>query len=265
MGFYSEAVYYRPGEAPVVTAKEVGAFLQKLLQTDFIKASRLSSADINWGAKITSDVRPFFDEQPVNTTTYRQPWWKRLFRNKPRPAFTTSITTLKSIDPDFSCDGDFDELIVKLLSQDGNIGRLNIVGGLTEEQYQWFQGPHPSGEQLNFRPDSWSLQFGEIGLHSITGWDLTDGETISEVVVGMMAFSIHGYGYFYPWEFRDWIEKFCIGTPIQEVCSLLRLTWPVTPAAPSADMVKIRRECTGLWPYDKLDAPLGWAWGPSES
>ena len=243
MGFFSNAVFYRPDTPPIVTPNELSAFLEKLLNTGFAKHSKLSTADINWGDQISEDIRPFDLEED------NEGGW----------------STIKSIDPDFSYDGDFRGLISELKTRKQTIGRLFISGNFNKEQYEWFQSPHPSGEEINFRPDSWSLEFGEVRLGTLSGWELDNGEEISDLQIGMMSFAISGYGYFYPWEFKDWVEKFTISPCLQEVCELCRSTWPVDSAPPSEELVMLRRECDGLWPYDDIHAPIGWAWGPSET
>ncbi|MEM6505665.1 MAG: hypothetical protein AAF711_09375 [Planctomycetota bacterium] len=265
MGFFSSAVFYRPATPPAVTAKGLAIFLEQLRQTDIAKDSKLSSVQINWSDRISEKVRPFDLEASETDTTHKQPWWKRLFIPHRESTVTTSISTIKSLDPDFSHDSDFNSLIERLRNTDQTIGRLYLSGSLTDEQYEWFQEPHPSGEEINFSPDSWSLTFGEVNLSRLNGWDLDNGETISEVQIGMMSFSLDGYGYFYPWTFKEWVEKFTLAPGLQEVCDLCRQTWRIESVPPSDELVMLRRECEELWPYDNIHAPLDWAWGPEES
>jgi hypothetical protein len=265
MGFFSSAVFYRPDTPPIVTANELADFLNQLRQTDFAKESELSSVDINWGDQIAENVRPFDVEEDEDNTSQRRPWWKRLFLRRSDKKFTTTVSTIRSLDPDFSYEGEFDGLIEKLKNSNKSIGRLFLSADFSEEQYDWFQAPHPSGEEINFRPDSWSLEFGEVKLHSLSGWDLSNGKTLPEVQAGMMSFSLSGYGYFYPWTFREWIEKFTQAPGLQTVCDLCRNTWPLESQPPSNKLVMLRRECEGLWPYDDIHIPTDWAWGPSET
>lgn len=156
-------------------------------------------------------------------------------------------------------------MIERLRETDQTIGRLYLEARLTEEQYEFFEESHPRGEEINFRPDCWSLEFSEIKLSRLNGWDLPNGEVISDVQTGMMSFSLAGYGYFYPWTMKEWVEKFTQATGLEEVCDLCRKTWPVKPEPPVNELVMLRRECDGLRPYDDLHTPLDWAWGPGES
>lgn len=235
----------------MVTASELASFLEQLRQTDFAKDSKLSSADINWGKRISAKVRPFDIEEDNESN----PWWKRVFHPRSVLGATSSISTINNLDADFSYEGEFDGLLEKLKNSNHSIGRLFLSAYFSEDKYDWFQAPHPSGEANNFRPDSWSLEFGEVELHSLNGWDLPNGKVISEVQAGMMSFSLSGYVYFYPWTFREWIEKFTHAPGLQAVCDLCRNTWPVESQSPSKTLVMLRRECEGLWPYDDIQAP----------
>lgn len=265
MGFFSSAVFYRPDTPPIVSAKDVGRFLQELRQLDFAPQTKLHSAEINWGERISEDVQPFYIEEDISSTTHRKPWWKRLLSRQPSIEVTTTISQTKDLEPNFTCDTDFDELISQLMTTEQTVGRLYISGSLSADQYKWFRAPHPSGEQINFRPDTWALEFGEIKLGVLNGWDLENGECISQLQIGMMSFELAGEGYFFPWEFKEWVEKFTNAPGLQEVCELCRKTWPIESVPPSDELVMLRRECEDLWPYTDVNAPLDWAWGPRET
>lgn len=261
MGHFSSAVFYRPGTPPAVKASEVAKFLQQLRQTQFVNQPTLS-ADINWGDEISENAKPFQIEEDNSNTIHPKTWWQTLFRRQPS---IEPLTTIKRIDPDFSYGSSFDRLIGKIENTSKTISRLHISGDLTDEQYNWFQVPHPSGKEINFRPDGWSLEFGEIELGILSGWNLSNGDEISELRVGMMSFSLEGYGYFYPWEFKKWVEKFTKAPGLQEVCDLCRNTWPVKSVPPSNELVMLRRECEEFWPDKDIHAPVDWAWGPRET
>jgi len=264
MSYFSNAVFYRPDVAPIVKSTEVGLFLKKLQDLEFVSQSELAAAEINWGERVSEDVRPFYIEEDISSTIHRKPWWKRIFGHQPSIELTTTFSNIKPLEPDFTCNTSFDELIDQLMARDQAIGRLLINGSLTEDQCEHFQSPHPSGEEINFRPDSWSLEFGQIKLSRINGWEVEGMGLLSDIEVAEMAFSIGGYGYFYPWTFREWVERFTDDPELKQICELCRKTWPVEETIPSQELLKARRECEDLWPYEDIEGQLDWAWGPQE-
>lgn len=84
------------------------------------------------------------------------------------------------------------------------------------------------------------------------------------VTVGWMSMDVSGYGYLYPWNFRQWVQKAQANEKINDVCELVRRTWPCSMRQPIAEQLKIREKMGPMW-LNSIDAPVDWAWGCSET
>ncbi|XAM01017.1 hypothetical protein OT109_06440 [Phycisphaeraceae bacterium D3-23] len=256
MSYYTSAHFYRPGPSPVVRTPDVVDFLRQLSKCELLEGSRLEACEINFAKSISEKV-PDFWEEVTSKPKYRQPWWKRALSTK--PAIFTQATQVITNTPDFEYKGpSLFEAITALTQHDQSVGRLHIGGTINEKTGGFFDVEHPSGEPLNFCPSGWSLSF-EPTMISMLQWDEIDG-----IQAGWGSFAIHGPGYFFPWTFREWVDRFTIDPKIQAICELCRKTWPVKSVVPDAELVEARRDYEDWWPYDNPSAPLKWSWGPEE-
>jgi len=104
--------------------------------------------------------------------------------------------------------------------------------------------------------DSWSLALGPVDVCSL--------RRDRAAPVGWMELSLHGYGYLYPWTFRDLVERARESKEIAEAVAACSSLWPVSAAAPTKIERAARASLEELWPYDGTDIPLDWHWGLQE-
>ncbi len=239
MSFYSSAEFYLHDVPPKVTANDLAAFLQRLSELPGIDAeAEMLACDVNWGDAITLDSRPFELETQVSEL----------------------VSNVKSIPADFTLDDSvLAEVITALRAHgDRSIERAEISGDLTDDAAEKLSVPESDENDRPFSPYHWSLTLGPVQIGG-----LDDDRPVA--TVGLVSVSIHGDGYFFPWTFREWFEKNSDDELLQPLTHLCRETWPAEGGTPPEEIVNLRRDWEDYWPYDDLESPYGWYWGPHES
>ena len=138
------------------------------------------------------------------------------------------------------------------------IYRANLsLGHVVLPIYEGLRREASAENEVSLGLDSWSLEVGPI-----VSYDLATEEPYH---VGWVAVQMGGYGYLYPWKFRDLISRAEALPSLQALTNLCRRTWPVAPGPPPRNVVEARKAMGDLWPYHRADQPWDWSWGLQEA
>lgn len=233
MGFASTLMFYRPQNPPRIMCRDLAAFLQKFLQLGLLEhdGTRGGSLSVKYGEAIDVD-----DADPTPLV----------------PTATEGIFITDDIDWDLQqYSHPLRKTIEVLNATDRGIYRAYIkLGGPTSEIFNALHREACAENDVEFAPDSWSLQIMPIE----TGQD-------GDFLVGWIAVGISGNGYPYPWTLRELVNKAEAIPVIRQLMQLCSETWPVEPGTPNARIQAARRELEEYWPYDRFDLPWDWYWG----
>ncbi len=245
MSFYTTLSFYRPTRPPKLNGGDLAKFVTMFASLG-LSQDGIIRYGIKFGRSIDKDEKPISsDDPPVN-----------------------GISIVRF--PAYDAEGTFEtlaELAEALKKIDGTIYRANLSLGLVTDSIFESLRRLPSEENEEaLTLDSWTLEIGPTQSYSMGSDDM--------FLVGLIAISLHGYGYLYPWTLRDLIDRAEAIAPIvglMEGCRRLwpivpsQRTWPINPNQPGRRVIKARQRMGKLWPYDRPDLPWDWFWGLGES
>lgn len=257
MSFWSEAVFYRPGPPPPLTAHGLAGFLDRLAACPALRADEpLAYARVNFGKRIDGRVRPF--EKEVQT------WPPRVFNaletlRLVRPGRTR---VMKQVDlpADLEVHGaDLPRFADELRANGERIpARVAVGGDLTPGVSTLLSSPSSPENQQGWCPQCWSLTVGPVELYAL-------GDDDPPVRAAWFGFAFSGPGYLYPESLGEWIARVEDQPAVREVTDACRAAFPTSGQTPPADLVALRTQRPSLWPVGDPGAPLDWSWGPADS
>jgi hypothetical protein len=180
------------------------------------------------------------------------------------PAFwmdpTESPGILGCAEEDWDCDEIVDSLtsvVRRLISYPSPLYRAWIDLGMASDCVC----NHLSRDPCDDNPDplalnSWSLGLGPVECGGVGSSAL--------YCPGWIEIAVSGYGYLFPWTFRDLVKRADSQPDLIRLKDLCRSTWPVPRSFPDDQQKDVLREMGDLWPYP-VDAPFDWVWGLDET
>ncbi len=237
MGFFTSFQYTCP-EAPAVTATQLADFLRQLKACDALDPSGLFSLQAKYGKAIDRDRKPTFElvEIARGMCETREIAW--------------------DID-NFQCSS-INDVIDSLSAEGRTIYRAHaMLGSVSNEVFEAINRKGSPENDRDLTPDTWSIQLGPITACGLE-WE-------KEVHVGWLSVGVSGYGYLYPWTFRDWVQHAQTCPAIMKVCELCRQTWPCSGAKPGWSLRRARKSIGKMWLGETLKDPVDWYWTCSET
>jgi hypothetical protein len=237
MSFYIALIYYRPRKPPIVTANDLATVVARLAETGKLKPSGMYGAKVKFGDSIDADDR--------ETTLY-----------EPQE---TGVILVGEIEWDLNCCSltSVEEVIKSLFGNHNRIYRaLIFLGTPTPDVLEPVSRVNSPENTHDFVPYDLSLEIGPI----IAG-DMATEELIQ---VGWISLNLSGSGYLYPWSLTEAVRRASSSESIRELTDVVRTMWPVSAAAPEAEIVELRRRIPDVWPYE-ADRPWDWYWGAHET
>lgn len=237
MSFYTSLVFYRPRTPPAVTAANLARFIAAIHETGVFTDRGFQSLGVKFGRAI--------DQDELGTT-----WEEEI---APR------LVTVREIEWDIHLDRcDTVRQVIDPLESDGRtIYRASVSLGMpTDAVLDPITRKNSPENDCNYEPDSLSIEVGPI--------EIFDLKSEAPALCGWIGLSLTGYGYLFPWTFRDVVERLDANAEVGKLTALCRSHWPVPSTKPEAAIVKARRQLGTVWPYD-TGKPWDWYWGVQES
>jgi hypothetical protein len=237
MSFFTTAYFYRPTEPPDITGAQLCAFCEQFAELGIANVAYPQAVQIKFAEGIDQDDRPAYRLRRIANSVYSVEdidWDIDAFATSPGEA-----------DPG-------------LADSDTSIYRAYVtLGFMPPEVCSRFARVRSPENDVDLALDGCSLQLGPIALASLT--------SDSTFEVGWLAVALAGAGYLYPWRASDLVSRLENDASIQQLMELCRQTWPVVPLPPDEDELAARRAMGDRWPYPRIDRPMDWCWGVSES
>ncbi len=230
-------MFYRPGTPPRVTGASLARFVRAFAQLGVAKPQVSLGSSVKFGRGINQDTR-------------LSSWIK----------WIGGIGKHREIKWDLDWQPQSTAKLADVLDKnDRPIYRAHLsLGPLTDEIAEGVHRVGSPDNKYELTPDSWSLEIGPVDCYSL--------ETEDQLFrVGWIEVSLSGYGYLFPWTFRDLLQRAERLPGIRKVMDLCRSTWPVPSALPDQKTKKLRTRMGELWPYHTVDLPGDWYWGLAES
>jgi hypothetical protein len=237
MSFYSSLIFCHAAPPPMVTGASLGAFVHRVAETAAVTGNHDMVCSLKFGSRIDRDELPAevveWDETGL-IATYGVYEWDH----------TESYATLAAMAAALS---GMPETVYRASLQ---LGRLDdkIVAALTREA-------SPDNDRWLCLCDL-SLEVGPI---------LSSGLSEGPFFGGWMGLSFSGYGYFYPWTYKETRLRAEAVEGIDRLVEACRRTWPIQAVRPSPEAIAVRRQMGELWLYDDLTIPRGWLWVVAET
>ncbi|HQR07717.1 MAG TPA: hypothetical protein PLN21_12900 [Gemmatales bacterium] len=240
MSFYSSLLFVRESRPPVVAVSALSPFLEEAIRlVGTSDENDLLSCSLKYGDRIDSDDSGTEVREYVNDGVFKM----QEIEWDDEESFPTCASLIERLQ---SKQRTLYRAYFSLGSlKDGIIGTLSRDA--CEENDRWL-----SLTDLSFR------------IEPMTTYGL--GSTY-EASVGWMGFAFSGYGYYYPWTYRDARLKAEQLESVQRLMRWCRETWPVATQAIPSEMKELRSNLReqNLWLYDQLDLPPDWRWYVAES
>ena len=236
MSFYSSLVYYRPSPPPKITGDDLARFLSAIRKTRTLEGRGTSNLSVKFGASIDQDTRGTYWEEELPSGLWQ------------------SHKIEWDLELDVHAKPSVEQMIAALMGDKRTIYRAHVMlGTATEETYSLIARVNSFENEYDFYPCDLSIGIGPVLL--------TDLDSEERVCVGWMNFSLHGYGYLWPWTLSHAIQRAEMSDAIARLTRTCREFWPVKPAKPSQALIKFREKNPKLWPYPSNDLPADWFWG----
>jgi hypothetical protein len=240
MSFYTSFFYYRPDTPPLMTGADLSGFVSEFAALGLASGEGSIGYRVKFGRSIDQDEQPSAWDEPI------------------MPGGVISVPCEIEYDAEGSDLPDLARLAGDLAPLDRPIYRATIdLGGVADAVYSRTERGPSEENDISLSLDSWNLRVGPIMSHSLG--------VVDTYMVGWIAIAMHGYGYLFPWSFRDLIDRAESAPGIRDLMSLCRRTWPVEPTKPRRNVVKARKTMGELWPYPDARLPWDWYWGLAES
>lgn len=161
-------------------------------------------------------------------------------------------------DVDLSDPSGLQDIIERLTGDNRRIYRAHAsLGGTIDAVLHPITRTNSPENDRDFCPDSVSLNIGPIEIYDLA--------CEAPALVGWVGVSLSGYGYLFPWTFRDVFNRLEATPDIQRIKNVCRSFWPVPPEPPDTRIVELRPQLGELWPYKTFDRQWDWYWGLQES
>ena len=264
MSFWTSFHYYRPTQPPVVTAVELLEFVLGFRDCAVIDEQETYGWEmqVKYGKSIDQDDLPTTRYEPIEDLHKPTLWgWvRRLLGSDRREESAVMLCTTGEIDWDR--DEHYEELAdlvegIRGLDSQKKIYRAHIgLGTATKVLIHSVERLDSPENEIDLQLTDWSLTIEPVEISLLASDDV--------YCVGWISLAIGGYGYLFPWTFRDLVGRAEASPELSSVAKLCRDAWPVATAPPDATRLEHRRILGELWPYP-IDAPVDWAWGVLES
>jgi len=238
MSFYKSLKLFRPGKPPIITGPELAQFILTLEQLPCFEDRTGHWLKIKCGKSIDQDDKP-------------AEWM--------RPTETPFILECAEIEWDFSQHHipTLQKVRDILKRHRRPIYRAAVkLGPVRHDLFEHLKRDACEDNELALSLDTVSLEIGPVECYDL-GSELGYSP-------GWMEIAISGYGYLFPWTFKDLVQKADSHPTLIRLKTLCQERWPVPPQLLSESQVSMVREIGELWPYP-LDQPLDWMWGLAES
>jgi hypothetical protein len=237
MGFFTSLNYYRPLSPPRLTAHDLGQFVAAVDATGSLTSTGLHILNVAFGDAIDGD--------DFGTTWVEE--------TEP------GVGVMHDIEWDlerFDCQTAAD--MVDLLANDTRrIYRAQLMLGTpTDAILKTITRQNSPENEHDFTPDTMAIEIGRVETYAMD---------VDPWHVGWISLGFSGYGYLYPWTFRDTVARIESACEFRQLMDVCRATWPVVASPPAPNEIEARRSLGKLWPYDQLDKPWDWYWGLRES
>ncbi len=238
MSFYTTLSFYHSTTPPKLTGADLAAFVSMFGSLGLSKPGEGTvSYGIKFGQSIDQDDEPIsVDDPPIN-----------------------GISVVNF--PTYDAEGQLEslaELAEALKSIDGTIYRASLSLGLVSDSIFDAVCRQPSEENdIPLQINHWGLEIGPILSYSLGSDEI--------YMVGLIAVNLNGYGYLYPWTFRELIDRVEAVSPIAGLMEGCRRLWPIAPREPEPEVIEARQRMGELWPYPRADLPWDWFWALGES
>jgi len=238
MSFFTSLTYYRPCEPPTITANDLARFIKEIHDAGVLTDRGLYWLYVRFGESIDQDESPASSAEDADSQM--------------------SIMSQIEWDLDLSCADGISEIIDSLSGDNRRVYRARIaLGAPVVTVLKPITRTDSPENECDFCPDSISIEVGPIEIYKL-GCDF-------RAFVGWIGISLSGYGYLFPWTFRDVLDRIERSPEIQRIAGLCRSFWPV-PLRPIEDrIITVRKELGQLWPYENFARDWDWYWGVQES
>jgi hypothetical protein len=238
MSFYTTVKLYRPGPPPLITGGDLSRFITAIYDCHVLTEEGLKTVSIKFGDPIDSDDEGIIWEEetvPFVYVVHEIEW-------------DIDLSTLESVH----------EIIKELDSDTRPVYRASIMLGTPTDDLLAPITRHGSPEnRIGFIPDTLSVGVGPVFMSNL--------EYDESPQVGWIDVGLSGYGYLYPWTFREVVDRLEASPEARRIAHVCRSFWPVEPALPDRKTRALRRRLRNLWPYDDVAQPWDWYWGLTET
>lgn len=239
MSFYSSLLYYRPCKPPRITGRDLARFVTAVKSLGILQDAGYQHCNVKFGSAIDQDdgnMDASVEVLPGLRTIAQKKW--------DLDKYTKSL----------------DEIIRLLEPQGESVYRAHLgFGRLIDPVAEAISRVDSPENEINFTPCDLALEFGPVRCAMLGSDEIWQ--------VGWIKVSLHGYGYLWPWTFRELIAR-AEGLPeISRLTDLCRTFWPIEAEQRKVgeESIAQRKEMGQLWPYDEIDRPWDWFWGVSET
>jgi len=241
MAFFTALSLYRPTKPPIVTGCDLAKFVEAFRDLCVSANVASISVQLKFGEAIDRDEHPTWTEEKIEGKTHA----------------TLSVLHEIGWDVDSSCES-LSRMRDTLIRHPKPIYRAFLsLGAATNDIIEHLSRRNSPENPHDLSLDAWGLELGP--------YEVCDLGADNSYLVGWMDLGISGYGYLYPWTFRDLIQRAEELPQLIRLRELCRTTWPVAPQLPDSRKKRLRKQMGSLWPYDDLTKPSDWFWGLNES
>jgi hypothetical protein len=239
MSFWSSYLLVQSAPPPVVTGRQIAAFVRELAATGLIVPGGLPvSCKVKYGPRIDADYETTdlveWDESGIIGTTKEYPWDR-----------DAKFATLP-------------ELADSVTNDQRTVYRAYLSLGTADPDIEAALTRQPSSENVE------GLYPSDVSFH--IGPQIVQGLASDEpAAVGWMALTFSGPGYFFPWSFKQARQRAQSSDGLKRLTEICRAAWPVAPSRVTKEMIDSRRALGELWLYDDLSIPRDWLWFVSET
>jgi hypothetical protein len=238
MSFFTSLVYYRPCPPPVVTGKELMRFVDEVHRSGVLAEEGLSTLQVKFGRSI---------DQDQHGTLWQEEIAPRMF-----------VTHQIEWDISLKAPADMRAALDALAKDSRRIYRAYLAfKKVRNEVLSPVTRTNSPENSRDYCPSGLSFEVGPVKIYDLR----SDAPTLA----GWMHASLSGYGYLYPWTFREVLQRLESTPEIQRIASVCRSCWPVPPEVPKPQIVAVRKQLGEVWPYENFDKPWDWYWGIQES
>ena len=238
MSFFTSLSFYRPCSPPVITVEDLANFITRIRDTGTLTDSGYQDLRVAFGNQIDQDLKDVI-------------WTEQV---------APLVRVVHDIEWDIESDmSSIQEMIDCLSSDKRHVYRASIdFGEPIDQVLAPITRTNSPENESDYCPDSLSLEIGPVRCHSLASDD-------EPVLTGWISLDLSGYGYLYPWTFRDVVERLEKTPEVKRLTKVCREFWPVPSKRPERRFIEARNKHKDLWPYDDFDRPWDWYWGVSES